>query len=83
MALHSLSTPGVPNVQLVGKSDRHLGAAEDVNGDGRPDLVCHVVTSTLPLTGESIAVLDATSFPAGGPAAGIPIRGADFVKLVP
>jgi T5SS/PEP-CTERM-associated repeat protein len=83
ISLHSLSAPGMPNVQLVGKSDRPLCSSQDANDDGLPDLVCHIVTSTLPLIGESIAVLDAVSFPPGGPADGIPIRGGDFVKIVP
>jgi hypothetical protein len=82
ISLHSLSSPGSPNVKLVGKGDRALCSAQDVNGDGRPDLVCHIVISMLPLAGESIAVLDATTFP-GGPAEGIPIRGMDFIKIVP
>lgn len=83
VSLHSVSAPGAPSVELVGKGVRPLCTVQDVNGDGRPDLLCHVVTGTLPLVGESVAVLDAVSHPAGGPAEGIPVRGADFIKIVP
>lgn len=69
-------------VRLVGKGQRPLCSTEDVNGDGRPDLLCHVLTSQLPAEGDAVAVLDAVAYPLG-PDQGISIRGADFIKIVP
>jgi T5SS/PEP-CTERM-associated repeat protein len=69
-------------VKLTGRGQRSLCRPEDVNGDDRPDLVCRIVTSDVSLTGESVVVLDAMTFPAGQ-AAGIPVRGADFIRVVP
>jgi T5SS/PEP-CTERM-associated repeat protein len=81
IALHSIDTAGSPNVKLAAKGERPLCHTQDVNGDGLFDLVCHVVTASAPLEGQSIAVLDATLKSNGGPA--IPIRGADFIRIVP
>jgi len=84
ISLHSVnSTTWTPNANLVGKGDRAQCSAQDVNGDGRLDLLCHIVISTLSLAGESIAVLDAMTFTSSGPSGGIPIRGSDFIKIVP
>lgn len=69
-------------VRLVGKGQRPLCSTQDVNGDGRPDLLCHVLTSPLPAEGDAVAILDAIAYPLGSPP-GIPIRGADFIKIVP
>ena len=46
------------------------------------DLVCHVITSQLPGEGHAVAVLDAIAHPAVS-SPGTPIRGANFVKIVP
>jgi len=49
-----------------------------VNGDGLPDLLCHVVTAQFALQpGESIAVLEADTF------SGQRVRGEDSVQIVP
>lgn len=65
------------SVKLVGKGERALAHAEDVNWDGLLDLVCQVVTEQVLLEpGESIAVLEATTFD------GVNIRGEDTVNIV-
>jgi hypothetical protein len=65
-------------VKLVGKSNRSLCAAEDVNADGRLDLVCHVVTAQFIIeVGDSIAVLEAQT------TSGQNIRGQDSIRIVP
>ena len=69
-------------VKLVGKGERPLCSTQDVNGDGRPDLLCHVLTSQLPAEGDGVAILDALAYPLGSPP-GIPVRGADFIRIVP
>jgi hypothetical protein len=46
------------------------------------DLVCHVITSQLPEEGDAVAVLDAIAYPTVS-SPGIPIPGADFIKIVP
>ena len=44
---------------MVGKSEKYLGYAEDVNGDGLLDLVCKVYTAQFMIEpGETIAVLE-------------------------
>ena len=66
------------SIKLVGKSERALAHAEDVNWDGLLDLVSQVVTEQLLLeAGDSIAVLEATTFD------GIDIRGEDSVNIIP
>ncbi len=65
-------------VKMVGKSNKFLCHTEDVNGDGRQDLVCQVTTAQFMIeTGSSVAVLEAETF--GGQA----IRGEDSVNIVP
>lgn len=68
-------------VRLVGQPPRPHCAAQDVNGDGRPDLVCHIVTSQLPAETDGVAVLNATAYPVPGTVA-VPVQGADFIKSV-
>jgi len=67
------------SVKMVGKSNRFLCHAEDVNSDGRLDLVCQVENLTYFLTedGQTLAVLEATTFD------GLPVRGEDTVNIVP
>jgi len=66
------------SIKLVGRSERALAHAEDVNWDGLLDLVSQVVTEQLLLeAGNSIAVLEATTFD------GIDIRGEDSVNIIP
>lgn len=69
-------------VRLVGKGQRLLCSTQDVNDDGRPDLLCHILTSQLAAEGDAVAVLDALAYPLGAPQ-GIPVRGADFIRIVP
>ncbi len=65
-------------VKLIGKGDKYSCSAEDVNGDGRLDLVCHVVTAQFLIEpGDSIAVLEAETF------GGTSIRGEDSIQIVP
>jgi hypothetical protein len=66
------------DIKPVGKSDRSLCAAEDVNSDNRLDLVCHVVTAQFLLeVGDSFAVLEALTTD------GKNIRGEDSIRIVP
>jgi len=73
----SVSLAGA-RVKLVGKSNRALCAAEDVNGDGRLDLVCQVVTAQFMIeVGDSVAVLEADTI------YGQHVRGQDSINIVP
>ena len=73
----SVSLAGA-RVKLVGKSNRALCAAEDVNGDGRLDLVCQVVTAQFIIeVGDSVAVLEADTI------YGQHVRGQDSINIVP
>ena len=66
------------SVKQTGKRDRYSCSVGDVNGDGLPDLLCHVVTAQFALQpGESIAVLEAETF------SGQRVRGEDSVQIVP
>lgn len=66
------------SVNMVGKSDRYLCHAEDVNADGLPDLVCQVVTAQFMIElGDSEAMLEAQTFD------GIRLQGRDSVRIVP
>jgi titin len=63
-------------VKLRGKGTP-MTALEDVNRDGRPDLVVHVLTSALELAlGELEATLTGATFE------GTPIEGSDAVRLI-
>lgn len=64
-------------VRLIGKVDKWSCSAEDVNGDGLPDLVCHVSTAELVIQpGDTSAILEATTF------SGDRIRGVDSIRVV-
>ncbi len=66
------------SVKLIRKGDRYSCSAVDVNGDGLPDLLCHVVTTEFALQpGESLAVLEAKTF------AGQRVRGEASIQIVP
>jgi hypothetical protein len=55
-----------------------MASVEDVDGDGRPDLVLHVTTAALQLTGgDTEAVLE------GRLLDGTAIRGVDSIRIVP
>jgi T5SS/PEP-CTERM-associated repeat protein len=69
-------------VKLVGKGQRPLCNAEDVNGDGYLDLVCHVLTAQLPEQGDGIATLRARTFPTTA-SPGMQVQGSDFIRIVP
>lgn len=63
--------------RIKGKSG-HSGSLEDVDNDGDLDLVLHVISSELHLTGSDVeAVLTGSTLD------GTPIRGSDSVKIVP
>lgn len=65
-------------VRLIGKGDRFACSAQDVNEDGLPDLLCHVVTAQFLIEpGDSVAVLEAKTV--GGQA----VRGEDSINIVP
>jgi hypothetical protein len=65
-------------VKLIGKGGRYACSPEDVNGDGRLDLVCHVVTAQFMVEpGDSVATLEAETF------GGQQIRGEDSIRIVP
>ncbi len=64
-------------VKMIGKSNKLLCHAEDVNGDSRLDLLCQVLTAQFIIEpGSSVAVLEATTF------SGQAIRGEDTVQIV-
>lgn len=64
-------------VRLKGKAT-YMASVQDVNQDGRPDLVVHVSTEALQLTAtDALAVLE------GLTQDGVPIIGADTVRIVP
>jgi parallel beta-helix repeat protein len=65
------------HVRLKGKGTP-MASVEDVNRDGLPDLVVHVSTEALQLTdADAVAVLEGLTHD------GIPIIGADTVRIVP
>ena len=64
-------------VKLKGRGTP-MTSIEDVNGDGLWDLVVHVSTDALQLSGTDIeAVLTGKTF------SGVPVRGTDSVRIVP
>ncbi len=63
-------------VKVVGKSDKYLCHAEDVNSDGLLDLVCQFENAPYAQVGDSIAVLEGETFD------GTPIRGEDSIRIV-
>jgi len=64
-------------VKLIGKGDKYSCGAEDVNGDGLQDLVCHVMTAQFMIEpGASVAVLEAATV------SGLRIRGEDLIQIV-
>ncbi|MBI4266299.1 MAG: hypothetical protein HY657_18145 [Acidobacteria bacterium] len=55
-----------------------MAGTEDVDGDGRDDLVVHFDTGALNLvSGDTVAVLEGRTF------SGLPVLGADSVRLLP
>jgi hypothetical protein len=73
----SVSLAGA-QVKLLGKSDDSACALDDVNGDGRIDLVCHVVTAQFMIEpGDAFAVVEARTLD------GQNIRGHDSIRVVP
>jgi hypothetical protein len=74
-------------VAVRGKGNKYLASEEDVNGDGRLDLVVHVETENLNpeefqsgyaiLTGSTYAVPTSSIF------VGVPIQGRDIIIVVP
>lgn len=72
----SLTLAGA-KVKTIGKG-KYNCSGEDVNADGRPDLVCHFVTSQLAVRpGDSMIVLEGKTF------AGARFRGQDTIRIVP
>jgi N-acetylneuraminic acid mutarotase len=73
----SVTLAGAP-VRLIARGSRYQCSAQDVNGDGRADLMCHVETAQFMLEpGDTIAELRATTFGGGE------VRGQDSIRLVP
>jgi len=70
---------GGAGVRVVGRGEKLLCHEEDVNSDGRADLVCQVenLTQFLTVEGESIAALEAETLN------GVAIRGEDSIRIVP
>jgi hypothetical protein len=65
-------------VKLIGKADKYACSAQDADGDGLLDLVCHVLTAQFMIeAGTGTVVLEAETF--GGQL----IRGEDSVEIVP
>jgi hypothetical protein len=65
-------------VKLIRKGGKYSCRAVDVNGDGLPDLLCHVVTAQFALQpGDTVAVLDAVTH------SGQRVRGQDSIRIVP
>ncbi|MBM3836374.1 MAG: hypothetical protein FJ398_00165 [Verrucomicrobia bacterium] len=78
MQLRATSFVVHPADQAVTGKGKYLASIQDVNGDGRLDLVPHVDTTALALTGDAaVAVLE------GRTLTGQAIRGTDSVRLVP
>ncbi len=66
------------SVSLIGHGDKFSCSAEDVNGDGLLDLVCHVTTAQMFIQpGNSVVVLEAKTF------SGQAIRGQESIQIVP
>ena len=72
-------TLGGANVAVRGKGSKELAAFEDIDGDGRLDLVVHVVTDNLlpGLFQDGFAILEGRTFD------GNAIRGQDEIVVVP
>lgn len=65
-------------VKLAGQGARPLCESRDVNGDGLIDLVCQVLTDQFQIQeGEAFAELEART------QTGVPVRGSDFIRIVP
>src|SRR5262249_55449532 len=65
-------------VRLKGKSGQYSCNSQDVDGDGLPDLVCHVTTASLQLqTGSTLAVLTGKTF------SGSRIKGEQAISIMP
>jgi YVTN family beta-propeller protein len=73
---YSLSLAGAA-VGVAGKSGQLLCHEEDINQDGRLDLVCQFQNPLQPEPGESVAVLTGTTLD------GTPIQGQDIIRIVP
>jgi hypothetical protein len=64
-------------VGTKGKSDRLMASIEDVNGDGRLDLVVHIETEELAsIPGDTEAILTGLTY------GGTPIEGSDSIRIV-
>lgn len=65
-------------VRLIGRGSKYSCSAEDVNGDGLLDLLCHIETASFLLqAGDTSAELLGSTF------AGQQIQGADSIRIVP
>jgi hypothetical protein len=69
-------------VRLKGKAQTPMASFEDINGDGRLDLVVHVSTEALQVTETSTtAIVDGLTFPNAGVRNSF--RGSDSIRIVP
>lgn len=65
------------SIKLVGNTNKDLCHAEDINGDGLPDLICQILTEELQvITGQAVAMLDCLTFD------GNPIHGEDVIRII-
>jgi hypothetical protein len=65
------------SVALKGKGTSSTSSFQDVNGDGRPDLLIHIETEALQLSNtDTIAILKGQTF------SGQPIIGSDFIRVI-
>jgi hypothetical protein len=65
------------SIKLVGNTNKTISHAEDINGDGLPDLICQILTEELQvITGQAVAILEGLTFD------GTPIHGEDVIRIV-
>jgi thrombospondin type 3 repeat protein len=69
-------------VKVKGKGNKLMASCEDINGDNLPDLVVHVETTGLVLTGSDVYATLEGSTPDDGVSAIINVVGEDTVRVI-